>query len=387
MRVHLFGSVLNNAVVLAKALAAEGIDTRAFVPDDPKAQAQDRPEWEYGKGGVPDRIVVRVPAVQPLRPSHARFLRAFTKADVLHVFGTGPLLLAPAIGALPPTIFHSYGGDLQLIPWMHNGIRERVLARMQRRGIRRADYAVIQPYQRPFLERLNYRGKVRDDLPFMADFDNLANVVRDEEIARRYAKYRLVVYSPARQAYDTHPDIGPYAKNNYVGIEGFARFVSEEHLTPEDVRLVIVRKGPNASDSIALIEKLGIGAFVDLLDEHPKNVVYSFLALERVVVIDQFPRPVMTMGGIAREALAHGCPLITKTDVALTASQYRVSTIPLLYAETPADVAVHLRSMLNDDARARQRGDAKSWAAEHLADNSLLVRALLEIYRELTAKR
>src|ERR1051325_1903159 len=388
MRVHVFGNVLNNAVVLARELERAGVEARVFLPVDRLGIAGDAPEWEYGEAGVPAHLIEGLPAVRLLTPSNLSFVRRFVRgADLLHVFGVGPALLASHLGKLPPVVFHSYGGDLQWIPWNRRTVALRVYAFMQRRGIRRADAAIIQPYQWPFVRRLRYEGIVHDDVPFLADFENLTALPPDERVAAEYGSYRLVVYSPTRHAYDTHHDIGLYAKNNYVAIDGFSRFVKESGVAPSEACLVMVDKGPNVEDSRALIRREGIEPYVKLIPEHPKAVVYSFLRLPNVVVADQFPRVTLTIGGIAREALAFGCPLITRADIPATARQYHTDTVPLLYAETPEQIAAHLRAMLDDYARERHRQAARRWADVHLRDNRLLVERLLDIYAALLGGR
>jgi glycosyltransferase involved in cell wall biosynthesis len=387
MRVHLAGNVLNNALIFAKELVRAGVDARAFLPEQETGYASDRPEWEYGRDGAPADLVVRTPRVRPLRPSNARFVRQFVKADILHVMGMAPAWIASYPAPLPPVVFQPFGGDLQLMPWWRDGIAGRGVAFLMRLGIRRSSCAVIQPYQHHFLERLRYRGIVRDDLPWVVDFENIASTPPDEAVTAEYRGYRMVVYSPSRHAYDTHPNIGPYAKNNHVAIRGFARFVRATNARPEDVCLLMVDKGYNVSDSVALVESEGIQQFARFIREHPKRSVYAFLRLPQVVVIDQFPQVEMTIGGIAREAMFLGCPVITKNNVALTARQYGTDSVPILYAGDADDVAAQLRNMADDALRREHRAKVAQWASVHLADNTRLTSGLKEIYSELLRAR
>lgn len=387
MRVHLAGNVLNNSLILAKELAREGIDARAFLPEQETGYAADRPEWEYGRDGVPIDFAVPTPRVRPLRPSHARFLKEFVKADVLHVMGMAPAWIAPYPGPLPPVVFQPFGGDLQLMPWWRGSLARRGVAFLMRLGIRRSSCAVIQPYQRELLERLHYKGIVRDDLPWVVDFENIASTAPDETVTAAYRGYRMVVYSPSRHAYDTHPEIGPYAKNNHVAIRGFAQFVRAVGGRPEDVCLVMVDKGYNVNDSVALVESEGMQRFARFIPEHPKKSVYAFMRLPQIVVIDQFPQVEMTIGGIAREAMFLGSPVITKNSIELTAKQYGTTSLPILYARHAEDVAAHLHAMWDESSRCEQRARVAQWASQHLADNSRLTSGLKEIYTELVRRR
>jgi len=382
MRVHLYGNTLNNAVVVGRLLQNSGCDVQVFIPCDDRIAEQDRPEWEYGD--MLDQIegmLVRVPPPRPFRPAHFAFLNAFVKADILHVFGEGPALLSANLRKLPPAVFQSFGGDLQILPWQTWPLRERVYAAMQRVGIRRCRHAIIMPYQHALLKRLGFSGAVTDDLPFMADYAHMRSVPRHSWVSDRFGNYKLLVYFPSRHVYTQ--DIGPYAKNNYVGLLGFSRFVREHRVTPEDVRLVIVNKGVRFHESLSLIEREGIRPYVDILEEHPRAAVYSFMSLSQVVVLDQFPDlPEMTFGGIAREALFHGAPVVVKTDVRAICRMYQSNDLPILHASDAGEVAFQLGQMLNERRRLAQRNTVKAWADRYL-NNDRLVSRLTQIYRDV----
>src|ERR1051325_9018598 len=106
MRVHVFGNVLNNAVVLARELERAGVEARVFLPVDRLGIAGDAPEWEYGEAGVPAHLIEGLPAVRLLTPSNLSFVRRFVRgADLLHVFGVGAGPLPPPLPTPPPGRF------------------------------------------------------------------------------------------------------------------------------------------------------------------------------------------------------------------------------------------------------------------------------------------
>ena len=106
------------------------------------------------------------------------------------------------------------------------------------------------------------------------------------------------------------------------------------------------------------------------INELNHKLLFNLLSLNKVVVLDQFSKPnANTLGGLARESIAIGAPIIsiTNTNTPEFVEVYGPGC-PLLVASTAEQISNHLNKIMvetKDFRKERQESSAK-WAKKNL---------------------
>jgi glycosyltransferase involved in cell wall biosynthesis len=117
--------------------------------------------------------------------------------------------------------------------------------------------------------------------PYPKDIINYGVEV-DEQLYEQYKNYDSVFFMFARHSWKS---IWNDSKGNDKFIRSFARFVKEKS---PNVVLLMTKKGIDAAESEALVKKLGIEEYVQLMDDMPKYKLKEYQALPNSVMVDNF---------------------------------------------------------------------------------------------------
>lgn len=335
MKVHLYGNTLNNSYNLTKFLRAKGIDAEMFL-DDSSSLQQDYPWWEdagLSENNLPSWI--HYYKVKPdfifQQEALKLLIRDFSFCDIALVCGWGPII---ARRANVPYLFFSFGSDLVITSFFEGlkgslrkllsfkkpkGIRSLLLySHIQKKAIQNADrIGIAMSYQvNPYVKKLGLLSKMRK-VRLAWDIEKY-RVGKDEKLQEKYKEYDVVYFMIARH---TWKSVWSDMKGNDKFIGAFAKFVNAKK---PNVRLVLINKGDDLSDSKQLISKLKIETYIEWVNEMNKDGIRAYNSLDNVVVVDQFwhnrwyikypedrKKPRMGMGSGSIEALSAEKPLIT----------------------------------------------------------------------------
>lgn len=344
--------------------------------DDTNPGGQNYPWWEHSDlsaEGLPPWVHYRRVSANDFLMRRSRFKTMsteFARCDVALVTSWGPIL---AQAASVPHVFYSYGGDLmaahtsrelkegfrRLIARKRPGIRPTLLGLRQRRALRDSTDVIaimmgwqIESYVRPLglIDKM-----VRTRLPWKVD-DYEAKPIAD--LVRKYDQYDLVFFMLARHSWRS---IWSDLKGNDKFIKAFAAFVKERS---GNFKLICVEKGPDVGDSKSLIEKLGIGAYVEWVPEMNKDGMRAYYSLPNAVVVDQFwhdqwylrypadvAYPRIGFGSGSIEALCAKRPLIT---VFFDREFYDGAEPPILSAFTIPEIRARLHEVVDMGENGRR---------------------------------
>lgn len=369
--VNLYGNVCNTSYVIAKFLRDAGVDARLFVEanfpwlpegEDPELQGN-YPEWihvtpdlRWRRYGVFDR----------------KFVQQLADCDVIHASYYGPIW-ARKTGR--PFVFQTYGGDLNVLPFMTDSLHHRYLAWAQRRGIRDASMVLIAnpnwTIRAKAVRRLGLERVMVMPLPIDTD------VFRDEGngtmVAGR-ARYDVewVFLHPARHIWqDTSP--AWEQKGNDRVFRAFARFLND---TKRTAKLVSIRHGADVRASERLVRELGIGSAVEWIAPVPRRKLVELYTVADIV-LDQFV--LGAYGGCTLEALSCGRPVF----VSLVDGAERP---PVVNVSTEEEIYKALIDYTSDGAGLRAIGSAsRQWIVEN-HDARTVIRRYIAVYEQVLAR-
>jgi glycosyltransferase involved in cell wall biosynthesis len=305
MKINMYGGVLTMSYNLAKLLRRKGMDVTLFVDRDVLDRSYS-PVWEDEelKSGYPDWMrVVDAKFSRALlgNKTSMRFAKDLSDCDILHLHGEAYLW---ANLFTKPFIFHSYGYDLDQMPFKSNTVKLAALSFFSRRGIKRAAKIIVAPHQNVFLEKLKVSDKGMY-VPWPMDLDKYntidAGKLRQEILKRFDADF--IFFHPTRHEWSG--DQTTNNKRNDKLIHAFAAYIKDFN---KRAVLILVNKGGDVGETRKLIEGYGIGDRIEWLDAMPKSRLIEYYSASDVV-LDQFE--LGWFGQIFLESMACGKPTIT----------------------------------------------------------------------------
>ena len=337
MKVHVYGNTLNSAYHLTRALRGKGIDAEMFL-DQTNPFEQAYPWWddpEMNENNLPSWIHYYKIFPFFLAPNKEtkKMISDFAKCDIALVSCYGPVL---AMKAKVPFVFYSLGTDLNMISYskdikavlynsqsLKDKIRKLIkiiaFTPLQRKAIiKYAERIIIyMGYQyKPFIESYGLQHKTHK-LCYPKDVLNYG-VFLDEDLYKRYKKYKVVFFMFSRHSWAS---VWNEYKGNDKFLRAFAKFVKEEQ--PNSLLITSI-KGIDVQQSREIVEKEGIGKYVEWVEDMPKYLLKNYQSLPNVVMVDnfwhdkwyiQFPEdkkyPKVGFGFGCIESLASKRPLIT----------------------------------------------------------------------------
>ena len=299
MKIHLYGNVLNNGYYLSLILRKLGYEVVLFLDFD-SPFSQDYPWWEnpnLNESNLPNwiRLYKFKPnfLFQGLR--ERELISDFGKADVALVCGYGPII---ASKAKIPFVFYSYGDDLNIADTFRglkkvfnqllllkrpSGIFKYLsIGLLQRFYLRKASFIGIgMGYQIAYLKALGLMNKFAK-IRFSVNLDNFQFNI-DEKLEQEFSKYDRVFFMISRHTWSNL--WSESVKGNDKFIKSFAKYVINYN---PNVKLILIEKGPDVQISKSLIKKLNIEKYVVWVKEMNKDGVKKYLALNNLIVVDQF---------------------------------------------------------------------------------------------------
>lgn len=312
-----------------------------------------------GEGAAPREIVRRLAAARRELDIRA----AFATGAEAHLVGRAGI----------PYRYWCYGADLDwqafapLWPPGHPALRKAWtfcrfalgLRRRQRGSLRDAVAVMIAPYQKPALERIR-AGAPLFALPHLLRVDDLGRLRARREAERdavgRIAGAGRFVFSATRHVWCGSLAAQADNKGNDVAIRAFALWRS----TGGDpgVRLVLVRKGPDAGASARLVADLGLSQAVTWLDEMPRDEL-GRLYRGADLCLGQFGTPVITYAML--EPLAEGTPCLSHFVHPHPGVPGYAVPPPGCAARDPEGLAREMGRLLRDEGE-RAAAAERSWA-------------------------
>lgn len=218
----------------------------------------------------------------------------------------------------------------------------------------------------PSVERLGLDSKRMVYLPHAVDTDKLFAFADEYASLRPPSGSRIRIYAPSRQDW-VDGDVS-WSKGN----DRFLRAAAE--LAPRyDFQLTLGEWGRDLEASRALARELELIHRIDWVPPLRKRELWSRY-LSSHAVVDQFT--LTAIGGVAFEAMALGCRVITALDASETERFFGRSP-PLLGAREVDEIAATLESVLRDPDDAAGVGAAsRAWVVErHSSDRIVELQA------------
>jgi glycosyltransferase involved in cell wall biosynthesis len=343
MRIGVVGNLANVGYELVRALDELGEHARLIAPRD-RLEA-----WRRVVDGPPedDRLLDLVPAGPHWTPWTVAALRRYDVLVSVCLSGTPAL---PFLGR--PYVSYSTGADLRELA-MSAPIYPRYQAMAARRTFRSAAI-VLHSLDNPVLDAVQQLGLQR--VRACRHFVDLAYwratpppPSSDDD---------LVVVAPANLHWVPDFPGQSMLKRNDILFAGFARFLE----TGGRGRLVVLRRGPQASELDDVLGRLNLRGTVEVIDGGLDRQALRALFGRAHVIGDQFS-PEGGLGVIAIEALTAGRPLLTSRADAVIAAAYGDDSPPASWAGSPDEVAAQLHVLRDASTRSTLGESGASWAA------------------------
>jgi glycosyltransferase involved in cell wall biosynthesis len=273
--------------------------------DDLSDYEQDYPWREdptLSKDRLPDWI--RYYPVKPTKFDYhyasgkfGKMIHAFSKCDVALVNSVGAII---AMKAKVPYFFYSLGNclDMAMIgPRISKGLinllylqkpvglfNTLTIGFLQRRAIRNANLiGIVMGYQVD--THAKYLGILDKIKLIRLPWDiKMYEYNFNKALQEKYDPFDLVYFMPTRHVWASLWK-SDFCKGNDKFIKAFAKLLQEKK---PNARLVCVDKGPDVSHSKALIDELGIGDYIEWIEEIDKGGIKMYNSLDNVVIVDQF---------------------------------------------------------------------------------------------------
>jgi glycosyltransferase involved in cell wall biosynthesis len=300
MRIKIYGAPLSISYNLAKFLKKREMDVTLYVDRAPLDKSY-RPEWEdedinYDSCGWIKQVDVRLGNCLFRRKREKEFLRDLRDADILHMQGESNIW---ASFTDVPYLYHSYGYDLDQMPFRVNSLKSRILAYFLKRSILKANRVLLAPHQKEVLKKLKLNVRtVYVPCPIDGDkYKRRETPLKDR--LRKDGNYDFVFFSPTRHEW-AHSR--PSNKGNDKFIKAFGRFVKS---SSKKALLILVEKGDDLDASKALVKKCGLEKYVMWIKPQTKEGLIEFYSASDIV-FDQ-----CALGGFGQvflESMSCGTP-------------------------------------------------------------------------------
>jgi glycosyltransferase involved in cell wall biosynthesis len=386
MKIAFLGNVCNYAYWFTKWGRSLGYDWYALIEEDPVI-SRDLPQWEDSEFDeeAPPPWVLRFRASGSVR----RFVRGYAdlrlpemlkRFDSVHTFAMAHAIAAAAVGV--PQVHHTIGmfgryAHLTRFQTLQSGVsprrvftsfRYRQALRRVPRIIASEPFSCHEVVESGFGERL-VRIPVAYDTASASSFASGRSRTEGEPV---------VFLLPARQHWEL--------KGQDLILEAFAA-IGEAALGKS--RIVLMEWGIDRQRSRGLVNQLGLGEKVEYSPLLPRQELLRTLAQPGAVVIDSFPHVDFhggALGGVSRDALSVGTPLITYAEPAAQLAVHQRSP-PVLHAErTVPAIAQRIREVLGlPPADLMQIGrQGMEWMRDEFGYESVLPR-YAALHRHVTA--
>jgi glycosyltransferase involved in cell wall biosynthesis len=386
MKIAFYGNVCNNYYTLAKALRSRlNVDAHLYL--NHKADIQNRPESDDPelKNNYPDWIHLskKWDYIPMLTRYDRTFVNELNKYDVVFLSQFGVTLI-PFIKA--KKVFYVTGGDLTQTPFpgkfahkFPNLIMRMIweyVGFMQRRGIRRADRVLTQPFY-PFVNALKELGVSGSHIskcyfPILLDTERFsynpdAWSQIDEVNREKLKPFRFIIMHPSRINLDQSRgsiDSGQWKGNDNL-FRAFALFVKKHGASDACIAMPERTFSFDIAKAKEIIKELGIEEQVVWLKPptpqgFPRQQLINFYSVADLVA-DEFATG--WFGSIVLEGMACGKPTLCYVDESVMKQLYPWH--PILSAKEPQQVSELIAQYYFDEQKKKQQGEiSRNWVVQ-----------------------
>lgn len=379
MRILFYGNVCNYAYWFARWSRDCGVDAHALIEKgelyQPELDVDDystatAPAWVHYYDPPSTNDVIRCGGVD------AQVSSLLAAAENVHAFSVTAAIGAHSMGS--DFRFHNVGSFGRSVSWLRFqsprsaiAVRRIALAWRFRRAMRHASTIIASLNTDQFEVLASPFASKLVTLAFPYDFTLADELCASARGAIGQAEVTTFLM-PARQHW--------HSKGQDLVFEAIA-------LLPASVRaksrFVALEWGADLQRSKRRIDELGLEALFTWLPMQRKRDLYALMLRPRTVTIADFYRDGRDggHGGVSRDAMAVGCPLIAHTGAEADLTVHR-SAAPLLHAScAPAAIAEQLRNAVDmDDAALQDVGRRlREWLRQE-NDSRVLIPRYLELH-------
>lgn len=386
MKVALYGNVCNNYYVIAKCLRENKIaDAHLYLND--KLDIQHRPESDDPalKNNYPDWIHMNADwdPFKFLKNFDKTFVKELSKYDAVFLSDLG-VLLAPYIKT--KKIFYVTGGDLTRIPFSDrymqelNGLKfwisRTYIPLMQRRGIRKCDMIITQPFF-PFksaLEKIHVKKEKvsKSYYPFLIDTNSIKFIPNsisgiDEVNRKKLEPFDFVFFHPSRLFIDKKKnfvEMGVWKGNDNL-FKGFAIFLNKYKISKACIAMPERIHSPDIGLAKKIIAELGIEKNIVWLtpsseEGFTRNELINYYSLSDLVG-DEFGTG--WFGAIVLEGMACNKPTFCYVDEEVMKQLYPWH--PIISVKDPEEIADRIAEFYFDKQKAKEHGElSRKWVED-----------------------
>jgi len=311
MRILFIGNLGNTGYRFVKWLRNRQQDAVLVLPGNIRHE-RSLPEWEDPeiKDNYPEWIIQYRERKLPFLIPNKKLRSLSRKFDLILTTGK---YIVPVMRLKKPIVFLPVGGDLTRIPFENDTLMQVIHASLYRKRIKRVNRIITDQEDCVWAARLLGQGNKISRFPFLIDIHETSQNYNEQLLAklkRDYHSHDWIFFNPTRKNMDS-------SAMDYKGseklLEAFETFIS--HHPGKKVKMISGLHGRDTEKFKKKVFQLGIGDYIDFIDHLSLPDLHSYLALENVVVFDQFTNNLNALGGIQREALSFGKLVISSTDI------------------------------------------------------------------------
>ncbi|MFW5982900.1 MAG: glycosyltransferase [bacterium] len=312
MKILFVGNQGNTGYRFVKWLRASGTNACLAIPKNSHLK-RSLPEWQTPelKNGYPNWIIQFRERRYPYFLPNDKLKKLSREYDILLTTG---MYILPVLKLKKPVGFLPVGADITQVPFASDSILEEIYSYLYRKRIRKVTRIFTEQKDCIWAARLLGQGEKIEKIPFWVDVNeikrNINNVLL-KELQQKYKNYDCVFYNPSRK--NMNPE-----KVNYKGSEkllrAYSRFI--QNYSGKKIVMICGLHGDDVDGFQQEVKKLRLSEAVEFVDHLSLPDLHAYMALDNLVVFDQFTRDLATLGGVAREALSLGRIVVTSTDVA-----------------------------------------------------------------------
>ena len=317
MKFLFYGNAGNTGFRITSWLRQKGLEGILYIPQKQIRHVRNQPEWENPKlaDNYPEWIQL-VP--KGFHYYHFSILNKKVKqyASNCDVVLTTGIEVVNVLTIEKPVVFIPDGGDITDYPFHSKSLKAELFSYFYRKRIRKIGRIITA--QENCIWAANLLG-VSDrvevfSLPVDMDAIN-SNLNRKllKNLSQRYSTYDWIFFHPTRKSLD--PTRSDY-KGNEKFIYAFAEFIHSHPSTK--VKLIDGLHGADREQYLRLVKQLNLSKYCESVEHLSLPDLHAYMAFEKCIVFDQFgPLGRHSFGGVAREAICLGSPLVTATDTKL----------------------------------------------------------------------
>lgn len=390
MKIGFAGNTNNYPFALARALLRMGHQVE-FVVDSghalhrPECRYRDihatYPAWLHDFSGVPDKYwkyLIPNKAVKNIQ-------KIFSKCDALIVNGLWPIVAAKSG---KPYVAVMTGSDLEVYADYHAMAKTQTrhlqnssilsrpfksivysqIVRQQRNAIREANgFIAAIPGLIPNADRL-WRDISPRGLHLFGLMTDLADIkpvqLPNNQVPRILCAARLNWTLPMRSG-TCELDY----KGSDILLKGLALYLARSEVP---MRLTLVRKGFDITETEALVAELGLNDAVDWLDEmSPSKLIEEYMKSD--IIADQFAKSIVSVAGL--DAMAMGRPLLANGRPEIM-EPFIGESSPICQAANPEEVCEQLIRLSDPAERELVGQKSRAYVEKHHSTDSVAKRCL-----------